>query len=41
MLRDDAKFCIMEVELIEPELYLQSDSGNMIRFAEAVAQTML
>jgi glutathione synthase/RimK-type ligase-like ATP-grasp enzyme len=41
MVRDDAQFCIMEVELIEPELYLKNDPGNMARFAEAVARTML
>jgi hypothetical protein len=37
MVRDDtADFRVMELELIEPSLYLRTDSGAPPRFAEAV-----
>jgi len=34
--RDDGSFCIMELELVEPALYLRMDPGAPERFARAV-----
>jgi hypothetical protein len=37
VLRDAARLYVMEVELIEPELYLPDAPENMAQFAEAFA----
>lgn len=40
MLRDDSSLYVMEVELIEPELYLLDAPGNLAPFADAFAKAM-
>jgi hypothetical protein len=34
---DDERFLVMELELIEPSLYLRYDPGSAMRFARALA----
>jgi hypothetical protein len=41
MVRDEAgRFCLMELELIEPDLYLTYDPEAMMRFKDAVEHAL-
>ena len=37
---DDGRFLLMELELIEPSLYLRTDPGSATRFAKALASSL-
>jgi hypothetical protein len=41
IVRDESKLYIMEIELIEPELYLLNDNHNIARFAQAFCKKVL
>lgn len=40
VLRDESRLYVMELELIEPELYIPDAAENILRFAEAFAEAM-